>query len=221
MFANKLISYSVPPLKMSDTAEKALAWMSDFHVRHLPVVGDNKQLLGILSEDEVLNMEDPDLDLAANEAELTQQFAYENQHLYDVMKLIVDNNLTVVPVLNIDHEYLGIITMENLIKHVADSGAIAQPGGILVLEILPRDYSLAEIARLVESEKALILSSFISSPYGKEQLEVTLKLNKQDLKHVIATLERFNYTVKASFHATDTLDTLKEHYDLLMKYINM
>ncbi len=221
MFANELISYAVAPLKMSDTAEKALAWMADFHVRHLPIVGDNKKLLGILSEDEVLNMEEPDMDLATNAAELSQQFVYEQQHLYDVMKLIVDSNLTVVPVLARNGEYLGVITLETLIKNLADTGAIAQPGGILILEVLPRDYSLAEIARLVESEKALILSSFISSPYGKPHLEITLKLNRQDLKHVVATLERFNYTVKAAFQETDAMDTLQERYDLLMRYINM
>jgi len=221
MFASELISYAVAALKMSDTAEKALAWMADFHVRHLPVVGEGKKLLGILSEDEVLNMEEPDLDLTENEAELSQQFVYEHQHLYDVMKLIVDSNLTVVPVLSKNGEYMGVITLEVLIKYMADSGAIAQPGGILVLEVLPRDYSLAEIARLVESEKALILSSFISSPYGKQHLEITLKLNKQDLKHVVATLERFNYTVKAAFHETDAIDALQERYELLMRFINM
>ncbi len=221
MYATSLISYSVPPLKLEDSGDKALNWMSDFHVRHLPVVDGAGKLLGILSEDEVLNFLEPDLSLEENEAQLLERFVYDYQHLYDVMKLMVDANLSIVPVLNKEHKYLGIITLEILIKHLADSGAVTHPGGILVLEMSPRDYSLAEIARLVEGEKAQILSSFITSPHGKEHLELTLKLNKQDLKHVIATLERFGYTVRASFHESDAMDTLQDRYDLLMKIINM
>jgi acetoin utilization protein AcuB len=221
MFAASLISYAVPPLKMADSGEKALSWMSDFHVRHLPIVAEDGTLVGIISEDEILNFFEPELSLAENEPELIHKFAYDYQHLYDVMKLIVDTNLSVIPVLNRDNKYIGIITLEVLIKHLADSGAVTHPGGILVLEMSPRDYSLAEIARLIEGEKAVILSSFITSPYGQDHLELTLKLNKQDLKHVIATLERFQYTVKASFHESDALDMLQDRYDLLMKLINM
>jgi CBS domain-containing protein len=205
---------------MSDSGEKALTWMSDFHVRHLPIVKDT-QLLGIISEDEILNFMDPDESIEHNEPQLKSPFVLANQHLYDIMKLIVDHNLTIIPVLDADKKYLGLITLEDLIKHLADTGAITQPGGVLVLEVPPRDYSLAEIARLVESEKAIILSSFISSPYGKEHLEVTLKLNKQDLKHVVATLERFGYTIKASFFESDYLDSLQDRYDALMRYLNV
>lgn len=221
MFAASLISYAVPPLKLTDSGEKALAWMSDFHVRHLPIVSDDSTLVGILGEDEVLNFLEPDLSIEENEPHLVHKFVYDYQHLYDVMKLIVDANLTIIPVLNKEQKYVGIITLEVLIKYLADTGSVTHPGGVLVLEMNPRDYSLAEIARLVESEKAAILSSFITSPYGKDTLELTLKLNKHDLKHVIATLERFGYVIKASFHESDAIDLLQDRYDLLMKFINM
>ena len=219
MRAADLISYAVPPLKLSDSGDKALAWMSDFHVRHLPIVQEGK-LVGIVSEDELLNLLDPDLPLGETELEFKHQAVLDNQHLYDVMKVIVDTNLSVVPVVNENQQYLGIITLEELIKRLADTGAVTQPGGILILEIMPRDYSLAEVARLVESENALILSSFITSPYGKEHLELTLKLNKQDLKHVVATLQRFKYVVKDAFFESDYFDSLQDRYDALMRYLN-
>ena len=221
MFAANLISYAVPPLKMTDSGDKALAWMSDFHVRHLPIVDENSHLLGIISEDEVLNFLEPDFPIEANDPELLMHFVFENQHLYDVMKLIVDTNLTVVPVLNEEKKYVGIITLEIIVKHLGEATAATHPGSVLVLELPPRDYSLSEIARLIEGEKAMILSSYISSPYGSDGLELTLKLNKQDLKHVIATLERFDYKVKGAFHESDVEDTLRDRYDLLMKIINM
>lgn len=221
MFAANLISYAVPPLKMTDSGDKALTWMSDFHVRHLPIVDEDGNLLGIISEDEILNFIDPDLSIEDNIPQLMMQFVYENQHLYDVIKLIVDTNLTVVPVLNEDKKYVGIITLEIIVKNLGEATAATHPGGVIVLEMEPRDYNLSEIARLIEGEKTLILSSYISSPYGSDRIELTLKLNKLDLKHVIATLERFGYEVKGAFDESEVAEELKDRYDLLMKIINM
>lgn len=220
MYASTLISYSVPPLKLTDTGVKALLWMNDFHVRHLPVVEDGK-LLGILSEDEVLNFVDAETTIKDSRPVLLPKFVPAQKHLYDIMKLVVNFNLTVIPVLNNEGDYMGLITIEDLIKKLADTGSITHPGGVLVLEMAPRDYSLSEISRLIELENATILSSFISSPYGTNTLELTLKLNKEDLKHVVATLERFGYDVKSSFYESDFIDTLNDRYEGLMRYLDV
>ncbi len=220
MHASSLISYSIPPLKLSDKGEKAIDWMNDFHVRHLPVVEDG-MFLGLLSEDEVLNFVAPESSVRDNKPTLIVKFVTTGQHLYDVMKLVVDADLSVIPVLSADGNYQGVITIENLVKQLVDSGSITHPGGVLVLEMNPRDYSLAEIARLIESENAAILSSFITSPYGKATIELTLKLNKEDLKHVVATLERFGYAVTSSFYESDYLDSLRERYDSFIRYLNV
>lgn len=220
MYATSLISYSVPPLKLTDTGGKAQLWMNDFHVRHLPVVEEGK-LLGILSEDEVLNFVDPEKTIAESTPVFLDKWVPANQHLYDIMNLVVNFNLTVIPVLNEAKEYLGLITIEDLLKKLADTGSITQPGGVLVLEMAPRDYSLAEIARLIELENGMVLSSFISSPYGTDHIELTLKINKEDLKHIIATLERFEYTVKSSFYESEIIDTLHDRYEGLMRYLDI
>lgn len=220
MLASNLISYAVPPLVGKDSGEKALNWMNDFHVRHLPVVEDGI-LKGILSEDEVLNFMNPDLSIRENNPVLLLRSVTADQHLFDVMKLIVDTNLTIVPVVDDDMKYLGLITLEIILKHFAETSAVMHPGGIIILEMAPRDYSLAEIARIVESENAKILSCFISSPFGTEKLELTIKLNKQDLKHVTATLQRFDFDIKSSFFESEYIDTLKERYEGLMRYLNV
>jgi predicted transcriptional regulator len=219
MLASTIISYAVPPLTLKDSGDKALNWMSDFHIRHLPVLNKGK-FLGILSEEEVLNFENSELAIDRNNPDLIHKSVYANQHLYDVMKLIVDTGLTIVPVIDNDNNFLGLITLESLIKFFSETVALTQPGGIIILEVLPRDYSLAEIARIVESENTKILSAFVTSPYGKENLELTLKLSRQDLKHVIATLLRFGYEIKNSFYESDYNDSLKDRYDALMKYLN-
>ncbi len=220
MIARELISETVPPLKTSDTGSKALTWMNDFHLRHLPIV-NNEQFLGLISEEDVLNFNDPEQTLGNHPLSLRRPFVNESEHLYEVIKMAVSLQLTLIPVVDHEENYLGVVTLEGLLQYFAESGSLAEPGTILVLEMNKRDYSLAEIARIVESENAAILSSYISSKPDSTTMEVTLKLNRREIKHVVATFERFEYTVRASFQESDYMDSLKERYDALMSYLNV
>jgi acetoin utilization protein AcuB len=220
MHAIDLISYSIPPLLWSDTGEKALAWMSDFHVSHLPVV-DNSKFAGILSEDEILNFELHDLTIKEANPELRIEYVLKQNHLYDVLKLMVDRNLTSVPVLDEDFVYLGLITQDKMLKFFSDSIALSHPGAVLVIAIHPRDYSLSEISRLIELENAKIISCFISSVQGTEEMELTIKLSRQDIQHIKATLNRFGYQIKSSAFEEQQNDDLMDRYNMFMKYLNI
>jgi len=220
MIARELISETVPPLKTTDTGNKALSWMHDFHVRHLPLVKDD-QFLGLISEEDILNHNAPDQLLSEHPLSLNRPVVHESEHLYEVIKSAVSFHLTLIPVINADDKYLGVITLESLLQYFAESGSLAEPGTILVLEMKKRDYSLAEIARIVESEQASILSSYISSKPSSNFIEITLKLNRKEINRIVATFERFEYSVKASFQESDYMDTLKERYDALMSYLNV
>jgi hypothetical protein len=77
------------------------------------------------------------------------------------------------------------------------------------------------MGRIVEGNDAKILSSYITSSPDSTQLEVTLKINKEDLSAIMQTFTRYNYTIKASFQESTFKDDLKTRYDELMNYINM
>jgi acetoin utilization protein AcuB len=59
VLAKELISDEIPPLKPTDTAKKAVSWMEEFRVFHLPVVHKNV-FMGLISEAELLDMNTPD-----------------------------------------------------------------------------------------------------------------------------------------------------------------
>jgi len=219
MIASDLISTSVLPLKTSDTGKAALAVMGDFYVKHLPIV-NNTQLLAVISEEDVINnpMSEP-----VGSYDLGNKAPYVNhrEHLFDIMANMAENDLTVIPVVDDDGNYMGMITQSDLLSFYAKSFSFTEPGGILVLEVRKRDYSLAEISRIVESENGAILSSFISNSPNTNIVFVTLKIAKVELQKIQATLERFDYTIKASFMETEYMDTLKDRYDLLMNYLDV
>ncbi|CAH0999077.1 hypothetical protein LEM8419_00372 [Neolewinella maritima] len=219
MTADFLLTDALVPLRPSDTGEEALEIMNEFYIRHLPVV-DQGKLASVISEDDVLDA-DPEEAVGEYRVAKLPPSVYPDDHLYDVMRQLVDNNLTVVPVIDREGSYVGMVTGEDLLRFFAQSSTFSNPGSIVVLEMGRHDYSLAEIARIVESDSAIILSSFVRGAVDSNQIEVTLKLNSQSIAGVIATFERFNYVVKASFNEKQLQDTLKERFDSLLNYLNV
>ena len=219
MTADFLLTDALVPLRPSDTGAEALEIMNEFYIRHLPVVEDHK-LTAVISEDDVLDA-DPEEAVGTYRVPQLPPSVYPDDHLYDVMRQLVDNNLTVVPVINREGNYVGMVTGEDLLRFFAQSSTFSDPGSIVVLEMGRHDYSLAEIARIVESDSAIILSSFVRSVPDSSQIEITLKLNSQSIAGTIATFERFNYVVKASFNEKQLQDTLRERFDSLINYLNV
>lgn len=219
MIAENLISHDILPLHTTDTGDEALGIMNDYYLRHLPLV-ENGELLNIISEDQIL---DEDALLAVGTYEVPQQpiFVRSSDHLYDVMRLLAAHNLTAIPVLNEERKFVGLVTLEKLIRFFAESGSFREPGSIIVLEMGRHDYSLAEIARIVEGEGAVILSSFLQSFAESNRIEVTIKLNAQQINSILATFERFNYEIKASFNEVELQNVLRERYDSLINYLNI
>ena len=219
MVAANLMTNGLVPLRTSDTGEEALSVMGDFFVKHLPIV-NNKELLGLISEEDILenNIEDA---VGSFRLSSTKFYVRDDDHIYEVMRLLAEYQLTVIPVVDIDDIYIGMITQEDLLNYFANTGAFTEPGSIIVLEMHRRDYTLAEISRIVEGENAAILSSFISSDLAGDMINVTVKINKQSLSGLLATFDRFGYVVKASFNETEYMDNLRERYDALMSYLSV
>lgn len=219
MIASTLISNNIVPLRTSDTGEESLSILRDFNVGHLPIV-NNKQLLGLLSEEDIIkhNIEDA---IGSYSLALLHTHVKEDDHIYEVMRLLGEHNLTVIPVVDYDDNYMGLITQDSLLNFFAEAGSFTEPGSIIVLEIAKRDYSLSEISRVVESENAAILSSIVTTNLDNSVVDVTLKINRLEIQHIIATFQRFNYKIKGTFQETDYTDSLQERYDALMAYLNV
>jgi len=221
MVAKDLISEVVPSLKTSDLGQTALNWMEIFRVSHLPIV-NNQDFLGLISDSDIYDMNQPEEPIGNHSLTLLKPYVTTEQHLFEVIGLASRLKLSVIPVLDSNNHYKGVITTSDLIRHIAGISSLDQAGGIIVLEIIERDYSLTQIAQIVESNNVKVLSMYITSPTDSTRLEVTLKVNTNDLVSVIKTFERYNYDVKTWITNDDSMDRFySERFDLLMKYLNM
>jgi len=215
-----LINDMIPPLKGTDDAAKALIWMEELRLEYLPVV-DNQKFLGFLSEGAILDENDASKTVGEYYLDGKECFILQYQHIYDAVKKATDYDFQSVAVLNDDGTYKGLLILSDLLSVFSQSAFIQSSGGIIVLSINQLDYSLSEISRLIESNDAQILGSSINVDKNDfSKFRLTLKINREDLTHIIATLERFDYKVIAKYHEAVNTSNDKERLDLLMRYLD-
>ena len=221
MIAQELINHMIPPLKLTDDAHKAIVWMEEFRSKQLPVIDDG-QFLGLISEEIILDENDVERHIGDLELLGTDCVVDVGVHFYDVIKIASDHQVEMVGVIDEFGKYTGVITIQDTISSFAQTAAVQLPGGIIVLSLDQIDYSLSEISRLVEAESAKILSCIVKEDVNDPaKIRLTLKINKTELSHITATLERFNYRIIARFQESKILEDEKGKVDMLLKYLNI
>jgi len=219
MSIEQLISPAVPTLVPDDTGNHALAIMEENSLPQLPLVSEDTYLALVLESD-LLDWNQPG-DPLEQAAFLNYKPAImASAHPFEALRLAHQMNLSVLPVVDKEHKYIGAVTKDDLLKYITENSGIDAPGGIIVLEVAPRNYTLYEIARICENEDVTIMNAQVhANELG--MLEVTLKLNRTTIDAVVASFERYNYHVKEVYGDEHSEDDITGKYNLLMNYINM
>lgn len=217
----EIINHDLPVLKLSDTVGNALSWMEENRIGQLVVV-DAGKYAGIVSE-EILMDYDEDMQLADVMLQFSEITLFDYQHIYESLGLISKYSLQVIGVIDEEESFVGIITASEVYTKFGELLGSQEPGAVLVISIKNRDYSLSEISRLVESDNAKILSSyFTGNTYlSNDSASLTLKINRESITSIVATLERFGYTVEASYAHEPVESIEQERYNMLMKYLSV
>lgn len=220
MIIKQLISPIVPMLLPTDTGSKALVMMEENNFTQLPLVVEDKYM-ALVQENDVLDWDTPESPLSGADFLSYRPAVLAAGHPFDALRMAHSQNLSIVPVIDVDNKYLGAITRDDLLKYVTENSGWDNPGGIIVLEMEPKNYSLYEIARICESEEVLLISTQMSTNRQTGMLEVTLKTNRTNLLDVTASLERHEYKVKEIFGELSNPEDMRDRFDLLMNFINM
>jgi acetoin utilization protein AcuB len=220
MLIADLITHEVPALKPVDTIEQALDWMEEFKVNHLPLL-TSKKLTGVVSEDDLHSLHDNSGKIGDHQFRYLRPIIHPGQHAFDALKLMSSLQLSLLPVLDDNDNYMGCVTQRSVLDKMAGFAAVMEQGGIIVLELNKNDYSLTQIASIVEGNDAKILSCHVTSLPDSTKIEVTLKINREDLTRILQTFNRYNYNVKASYHQVGYEDDLKNRFHEFMRFLDI
>jgi acetoin utilization protein AcuB len=215
----ELISGTIPTLNLNDTVQQALDLMSEFNVTQLPVVADDKYL-GLVFEDSLMNLDDRAI-LKTIDTHFSKVAVHANTHFIEAVQILNDYNLSLVPVIDKENEFVGTIASIDLLKELGKTTGASEPGGLIVLEMEQRNFSFSEISKLVETNDAQItqLNSYWDN--NTSSFFVAIKINKFEISDIVATFQRYEYQVKYYFGEELYENELRTNYDHLMNYLNI
>ncbi len=221
MLAKDLVAELISPVSDGDTVRQVIERMAELKISHLPVV-INGEFAGLLSDAELGASLDQDAVIDPKSLNLINVSVTEDQHIYEVIDLVSRYHLTLVPVLSIQREYKGSITLSVLARSFSALSAAGQPGAILVLSLAPQDYSPTMLARIIEENNAKMLSMYMVQDPNSPELTVTIKINTQETGAIMRSFDRYGYSVKSYFLANSQLeDFYRSRYEEFMKYMNI
>ena len=221
MIAQNLIKFDIEPLTFEDNGHNASNRMMEYNMEIFPVVDDAKVFQGMVSRLDVDDL--PSKGSLIGELEIEHERSVVNQydHIFDVVKRLLEYNTPILAVTDEQGKFIGVVDSKCVLDSFQQFNIFTDPGGIIVLDVNAVDYSMVEISQIIESNHASILGTLINAQPNSKKMSVTLKVSKIDLKDILATFARYEYTVQASYEESESFDFLQERLESLMNYLNI
>ena len=209
---------SIDPLTTDDTVADALVHLAEEHVGHLPVVSPSGTLDAVVSDAALRAQPDPEAPVGALVAGPPVS-AEPDTHVFDAAHLMRTHGLSVLPVAEADGRYVGLAVRQDVFAQLAHMLATEEPGAIVVLDVDRRDFSLGQVAQLIEQNGVRILSVSTEDDPGAGRVRVTLKLNVTDTARVRHLMAHYDYHVVAVFD--EQQDDLEERAAAFLKFLEV
>ncbi|MRI02383.1 CBS domain-containing protein [Kriegella sp. EG-1] len=203
---------------LEDSITKIIDFFHDNTFSHVAIT-DKKQFVGIISEDDVHEL-DEGKKIVDYRYSLETFFVKKETNWLDVLETFARNEANLIPVINDDSEVLGYYDLTDICSFFINTPFFTEPGGIIVLARGIKDYSFSEIAQIVESNNTRVIGAFITD-IRNDVIQITLKIGTTDLNEVLQTFRRYNYNVLFGNNDDQFLEDLKQRSDYLEKYLNV
>ena len=209
---------TLEPLSTTDTVGEALVELAEAHVAHLPVLDPSGHLDAIVTEAALQAHPDPNARLGTLIAGEPVVIPLDT-HVFDAAHLMRQHGLSVLPVMEENGDYAGLVVRADVFGQLAHMLATEEPGAILVLDVARGDFSVGQVAHIVEQNGVRVLSISTEDDPGAGRVQVTLKLNVTDTSRVRHVLAHHDYRVVAVFDEAE--DDLEERAAAFMRYLDI
>lgn len=131
---------------------------------------------------------DADPNAAIGDPVLFSPSVREDTHIHEALALVTRYRLSLLPVVSAEGEYRGAITRDKLVDILSELCNADTAGSVFVLEVMPQDYSMTDIARLIEANNAHVLSLLSYTDKTTGRLHLVVKIDLEDASPVIRSL---------------------------------
>jgi len=213
-----IIKKDICPLHIEDEGINTLAIMDEYKTNQLPVVNGNNELLGIINESVIMNMEDLKNSLQFVRHEIHKIFVVFDSHIFEAIKILAENQLSLLPVVNKDQNYIGYLKSIDIIKKIGETSVNYSNNFIVVISSKPKNYLLSEISRLIEENNGTILTLWKELKEEKSNIHILITCTNSE--RIIQVLERYDYDIESIFINKSDIESLDDRFESFIKYLN-
>ncbi len=217
----EITNYINNDFKAFDSGEKVSFvqdFFSDLTFSHFPVI-EESIYIGSIAADDVVTFEG-NKSIKDYRYTLEGFFARTNMIWLDVLEVFAQNHTNLIPVLNEQNNYVGYYELSDIVQFFAETPFLREQGGIIIVKKAITDFSMSQIAQIVETNNGKILGLFISES-NADFIQVTIKISLGGMNEIIQTFRRFNYEIISEHQEDSYLNNLKERSEYLTKYLNI
>lgn len=218
-----IIDRDIPSLSMHDSIKDAEQIMRDFNIEALPLIDEMEHFTALITIEFIENHWSEERKQTFQDIRdlmYLKKAVLLDTHPYDIARYAIEHQLSLIPVIDTNEKYIGIIEKVALFDFIVNPSGLLLEGSIIALKVARTDYILSDVMRICESNDTAILHVQIN-PITAEFYEIILKTNRIDLSGLKSAFLRYNYQVLYTTGTSYEEDDLDRKYKNLMRYIEM
>ncbi|MDR2205658.1 MAG: CBS domain-containing protein [Flavobacteriaceae bacterium] len=219
MFIKEYITKDYPAFNVSDSVEDAREIVKEFGYSHI-FINKNGIFQGTLSRVFLDENSEKKSSHFLDELQIHyEKFAItEDANLLDSIRLFHVFNANVIPVINIEEQYLGYLSSDDIFNEFSKYPLFSENGAFLVIQTNNKCYSFTEITNIVESNNAKIYGCYISG-ISDDAIQISLKISGENLRSIGETFERYGYSVLHKYYDDEKEELVKDRFEFFQKYM--
>ena len=196
---------------------ECLDTMQKYAVDALPVVRDGVYMGVAVRQDCI----DADKALSVKHIVSPMTAINADAHILDALGMLSDKS-GLLPVVDDNNHYIGCLTTEAVMQSMEQLCDTKISGTVLEMKMLPEDYSLTQLSRIVEENGCKIANVFVFPDEKSGLLRVQFRVTCENVSPILQSLERFGYNVACVYaHEKKADEKVFRRLQELMYYLEM
>jgi acetoin utilization protein AcuB len=170
MIVEEIMKTEVAYLTPSDTISKAISLMASKKIRHLPIVNEQKQVVGLITDRDIKDAA-PSIFRTDDSKEVLEQpidtIMKENvitghplDFVEEIAALFYEHKISCLPIVK-DKVLVGIVTETDLLHTLVELTGAHQPGSQIEIKVPNKAGMLLDITGIIKQHKANIQSVLV------------------------------------------------------------
>ncbi|MEC2177279.1 acetoin utilization AcuB family protein [Bacillus subtilis] len=170
MIVEQIMKRDVITLTKTDTLETAICKLKEFHIRHLPVVDEERQVIGMITDRDMKQASPSIFEENKRSLFLTRSVdsimkkdvvcAHPLDFVEEISAVFYEHGIGCLPVVH-HQKLIGILTKTDLLRTFVKLTGADQPGSQIEIKVNDITKSLAEISSLCQDLQVKILSVLV------------------------------------------------------------